>query len=142
MLRLDADRLIDGAADGALAPAVLRIDGERIIAVDAGEVPSRPPAVDGLRVSLPGCTLLPGLIDFHTHAGIDTRSGGLAEQAHEPPALTAGNALRRLQAEIGAGRVVGPRLVVAGRAIKSPRGGGGVIASIMTDDIADIACAA
>jgi imidazolonepropionase-like amidohydrolase len=166
MLRLDADRLIDGAADHALAPATVLIDDDRIVAVEAGGSAAQPAAVDGLRVSLPGCTLLPGLIDFHTHAGIDGRRGGLTAQAHEPAALAAGNALGRLQddlrggvttarlcgdlagldlrlrSEIGAGHVVGPRLVVAGRAIKSPRGGGGVIASVTTDDAGDIARAA
>jgi imidazolonepropionase-like amidohydrolase len=166
MLRLDADRLIDGAADRASAPAALLIDGERIAAVVGGGAALPSPAVDDLSLSLPGCTLLPGLIDFHTHAGIDGRRAGLTAQAHEPPGLAAGNAVARLQddlrggvttarlcgdlggldlrlrAEIDAGRVVGPRLLVAGRAIKSPRGGGGVIASIMTDDTADIARAA
>ncbi|HLW46233.1 MAG TPA: amidohydrolase family protein [bacterium] len=169
MLRVDADRLIDGAADRASAPGGLLIDGDRIVSVETGPPPAGPAnraATEPLHISLPGCTLLPGLIDFHTHAGIDTRRGGLTEQAHEPPPIAAANAVGRLQddlrggvttarlcgdldgldlrlrAEIDAGRVVGPRLVVAGRAMKSPRGGGGAIASVTTDDAADIARAA
>lgn len=162
MLRLDADRLIDGVADRASAPGSLVIDGDRIAAVGR---PAGGPGTDAagvLHIALPGCTLLPGFVDFHTHAGIDTRRGGLTAQAHEPPAVSAGNALGRLQddlrggvttarlcgdlggldlrlrAEIDAGRIVGPRLVVAGRAIKSPRGGGGAIVSVTTDDAREI----
>lgn len=165
-LRLDADRLIDGVADRASAPGGLVIDGDRIAAVGrsapAPGVARAGAAPEGLHVALPGCTLLPGFVDFHTHAGIDTRRGGLAEQAHESPPVSAGNALGRLQddlrggvttarlcgdlggldlrlrAEIDAERVVGPRLVVAGRAIKSPRGGGGAIVSVTTDDAREI----
>lgn len=164
MLRLDADRLIDGVADRASAPGRLLIDGDRILG--AGGAASRPEAASAagaVRISLPGCTLLPGFVDFHTHGGIDTRRGGLSAQAHEPPAVAQGNAVGRLQddlrggvttarlcgdiggldlrlrAEIAAGRIVGPRLVVAGRAIKSPRGGGGAIVSVVTDDAGEIA---
>ena len=162
-LRLDADRLIDGVADRASAPGALLIDGDRIVSVEDATVGRSGGPPGTLHIALPGCTLLPGFVDFHTHAGIDTRRGGLAAQAHEPPPVAAGNALGRLQddlrggattarlcgdlggldlrlrAEIDAGRVVGPRLVVAGRAIKSPRGGGGAIASVMTDDPEEIA---
>lgn len=151
--------MINGVADRASAPGTLLIDGQRIVASGAG-----PSSGDlSLHIALPGCTLLPGLVDFHTHAGIDTRRGGLAAQAHEPPVVAAGNALGRLQddlrggvttarlcgdlggldlrlrGEIEGGRVVGPRLVVAGRAMKSPRGGGGAIVSITTDDAEEIA---
>ena len=167
MLSLGADRLIDGAAERASAPGGLLIDGERIVAAGAAaRGPGDANAGTALHVSLPGCTLLPGFVDFHTHAGIDTRRGGLSQQAHEPPAIAAGHAVGRLQddlrggvttarlcgdiggldlrlrAEIEAGRIVGPRLVVAGRAIKSPRGGGGAIASVMTDDADEIRRAA
>lgn len=163
MLRLDADRLIDGASGQAAVPGGLLIDGDHIRSVGV-DVNADHTAV--LHLSLPGCTLLPGLIDFHTHAGIDTRRGGLSAQAHEPSPIAAGHALGRLQddlrggvttarlcgdiggldlrlrSEIDAGRIVGPRLFVAGRAIKSPRGGGGAIASVTTDDPAEIARAA
>ncbi len=174
MLLLDADRLIDGAADFALVRGQLRIDGDRIVAVapsgsaDGGDGGASGDRRGGarpgdVRISLPGCTLLPGLIDFHTHAGIDTRHAGLSAQAHAPQPIATGDAVGRLQddlrsgvttarlcgdiggldlrlrAEIDAGRVVGPRLFVAGRAMRSPRGGGGAIASVLTDDPDDIA---
>ena len=169
MLYLGADRLIDGAAERPPGPGPLLIDGEHIVAAGvaarrAGEAHAGGAAA--LYLSLPGCTLLPGFVDFHTHAGIDTRRGRLTEQAHEPAAVAAGSAVGRLQddlrggvttarlcgdiggldlrlrAAIEAGRIVGPRLVVAGRAIKSPRGGGGAIASVMTDDPDEIRRAA
>jgi imidazolonepropionase-like amidohydrolase len=166
MLRLDADRLIDGVAERASSPGGLLIDGDRIAAVGGPATAAAGPDAGGapgvLHIALPGCTLLPGFFDFHTHAGIDTRRGGLSAQAHEPPGIAAANALGRLQddlrggvttarlcgdlggldlrlrAEIEAERVVGPRLVVAGRAIKSPRGGGGAIVSVTTDDPREI----
>ncbi|HEV2281007.1 MAG TPA: amidohydrolase family protein [bacterium] len=166
MLRLDADRLIDGVAERVSSPGGLLIEGDRIVAVGGPAIAAAGPdaghAPGVLHIALPGCTLLPGFFDFHTHAGIDTRRGGLSAQAHEPPPASAGHALGRLQddlrggvttarlcgdlggldlrvrAEIDAERVVGPRLVVAGRAIKSPRGGGGAIVSVTTDDPREI----
>jgi imidazolonepropionase-like amidohydrolase len=151
-LVLEADRLIDGIGDRATAPGRLVIEDGRIASTAA----SGPAA--GLHLELPGCTLLPGLFDFHSHAGIDTRHGDLPAQAHAPEARATADAIGRLQddlrggvttarlcgdiggldlrlrAGIAAGRVAGPRLVVAGRAIKSPRGGGGAIVSVITDD--------
>ena len=46
--------------------------------------------------ALPGCTLLPGLIDFHSHVGIDTRRSDLASQVQVPPSryLAAGIGFR------------------------------------------------
>jgi imidazolonepropionase-like amidohydrolase len=161
LLWLDADRVIDGASERPSVPGGLLIDGDRIQAVRGGALAAE--GADVLRISLPGCTLLPGFIDFHTHAGIDTRRGALVAQAHEPAPIAAGNAIGRLQddlrggvttarlcgdlggldlrlrAQINAGHIIGPRLVVAGRAIKSPRGGGGAIASVLTDDATEIA---
>ncbi|HET7265491.1 MAG TPA: amidohydrolase family protein [bacterium] len=155
MLRLEADGLIDGVAEGAHRPGRLCITNGRVAPPDA----AGPGEFD---VSLPGCTLLPGLVDFHTHAGIDTRRGDLRGQAHAPGPVAAGEAVGRLQddlragvttarlcgdiggldlrlrAQIEAGRVVGPRLFVAGRAIKSSRGGGGAVVSVTTDDPEEI----
>ncbi len=177
MLRLAADRLIDGVRGRPHRPGLLCIDGERIAAV--GEVPAVAPGVPppsaapetpgslpdpcNLTLSLPGCTLLPGLIDFHSHAGIDTRRADLGAQVQAPAPRYLAQGIGRIQDDLrggvttlrlcgdryGAdlalrqaieeGTVVGPRLLVAGRAIRSPRCRGGAIASVLTDDPAEIA---
>jgi len=59
---LRAARLIDGTGAPSLQPAMIRIEGERIVEVGAN---LRVPA--GARViELGDATLLPGLIDLHT----------------------------------------------------------------------------
>jgi imidazolonepropionase-like amidohydrolase len=58
-----AARLIDGTGAPPLLDAVVLIDGERIVAVGSGL--AVPP--DARVIDLGGATLLPGLIDLHTH---------------------------------------------------------------------------
>src|ERR1700728_4150719 len=68
-----ADRMIDVLAGRVLDhPQITIVDG-RIAAVAAGgaAVPA-----GARRVDLPGMTLLPGLIDMHTHITVDPRYGG------------------------------------------------------------------
>jgi hypothetical protein len=56
--------LIDGLRDGPLERASVLIDGSRIAAVEAGEIP----APEGARViDVEGKTVTPGLIDTHVH---------------------------------------------------------------------------
>jgi imidazolonepropionase-like amidohydrolase len=58
-----AGRLIDGRGGAPMSPAVIRIEGDRIVAVGATlPVPSGARVID-----LGNATLLPGLIDLHTH---------------------------------------------------------------------------
>lgn len=58
-----AARLIDGRGGAPIAPAMVRIEGDRI--VEVGKTLAIP---RGARVvDLGGATLLPGLIDLHTH---------------------------------------------------------------------------
>jgi len=155
MLRLEADRLIDGLEGQPHRPGCLGIDGERIAAWgEAGP--------GDLTLSLPGCTLLPGLIDFHSHVGLDTRRGSLGAQAAVSPARYLAAGAGRLQDDLRSGvttlrlcgdrygadlairraveegRVLAPRLLAAGRAMRSPRCHGGAIASVFTDDPAEI----
>ena len=68
-----ADRMVDVVAGRVVEhPQILVTDG-RIASVGAAGAPV--PA-DARRVSLPGVTLLPGLIDMHTHITSDPRYGG------------------------------------------------------------------
>jgi imidazolonepropionase-like amidohydrolase len=62
-LIVKAARLIDGRGGAPLEPAMVRISGERIDAVAA----SLPVPADATLIDLGGATLLPGLIDLHTH---------------------------------------------------------------------------
>lgn len=60
---LVGDRVWDGVATHAVEGLALGIDGSQIEAlIPVGEIPPDLPRVD-----LPGCTLLPGLIDAHVH---------------------------------------------------------------------------
>src|SRR2546423_14568612 len=60
---IKAVRLIDGRGGPPLAPAMVRIEGERIVEVGTQlAVPK-----DAKVIDLGNATLLPGLIDLHTH---------------------------------------------------------------------------
>src|SRR5215471_7450863 len=60
---IKAARLIDGRGGAPLVPAMVRVEGERIT-----EVGTRLTVPPGARViDLGEATLLPGLIDLHTH---------------------------------------------------------------------------
>jgi imidazolonepropionase-like amidohydrolase len=140
-----AARLIDGRGGGAIGPAMVRVEGDRIV-----EVGTSLPIPDGARViDLGGATLLPGLIDLHTH--LTDRFGVHWEEAlttTTPPqaalwgaknardTLLAGVTTCRdmgpswpyvdvaLRDAIDQGAVPGPRLSVAGNYVSSTGGAG------------------
>ena len=145
VLIIKAARLIDGRGSAPLVPAMVRIGGERI-----AEVATQLPVPANARViDLGDATLLPGLIDLHTHL---TGRFGMhwedvlvkATPGHEAlwgarnarVTLLAGFTTCRemgptwpyvdvdLRRAIEDGAVPGPRLMVAGNYISSTGGAG------------------
>ncbi len=140
-----ARQLLDGRGGQPLSPAMVRIEGERITAVGASiPVPSGARVID-----LGSATLLPGLIDLHTH--LTSRMGvhwedGLVKTTPGHDALWgAHNARITLEAgfttvrdmgptwpyvdvdlrnAINEGAVPGPRMLVAGNYVSSTGGAG------------------
>ena len=70
---LEADRVFTGLSDGA-EKAVVIIDDDRIVAVEAWLADDAIPVM-----RLPGTTLLPGLIDAHTHVSVLPSAGNQIE---------------------------------------------------------------
>ncbi len=133
-------RLIDGVTDHVREHVDVEVDGERITAV-VGHDPHRPEAPGEHVIAGAGRTLLPGLIDAHAHYTFDPTEGSIATIArrsdaeivlaaagHAALALRAGitsargaGSIRNLEVAlrdaIAAGRIPGPRLIVAGTAV-------------------------
>jgi imidazolonepropionase-like amidohydrolase len=61
---IHAGRLIDGTSDRAFTEMTVRIDGDKIAAIERGY--SSPAATDTL-IDLTDQTIMPGLMDMHTH---------------------------------------------------------------------------
>jgi len=155
---LYADLLIDGTGRQPIANAVVLVDGEQITAVGTrADVPLPP---DAEQIELNGKTLLPGFIDGHSHATINPGLRGIIGQlegANEPNPrqvlrgarnlrldLAAGVTTMRLVGEvpynditlrdaINDGFIVGPRLMVSGRAITSSNGHGSLVPAWIVD---------
>ena len=142
---LRAARLIDGTGAAPLSPAMILIEGTRIVEIGSNlSVPA------GARViELGNATLLPGLIDLHTHLTGD-------ERVHWEDALTKSTPVRdalwgarnaritllagfttcrdmgpawpyvdvELRRAIDEGAIPGPRMLVAGAYVSSTGGAG------------------
>jgi imidazolonepropionase-like amidohydrolase len=146
MLVLKAANLIDGTGQPGVRDAEVQVDGKRI--VYAGPAREAPPAKgDAQLIDLGQRTLLPGLIDCHAHPvsyGTDGPSSPVA-WADELRVLHGTDSLRRallsgvttirntgsprntaysLKAAVDAGKVPGPRLVIAGAVVCSTGGHG------------------
>src|SRR6185436_10290670 len=140
-----AGRLIDGRGGAPLVPAMVRVEGERIVEVGVTvAIPAGARVID-----LGAATLLPGLIDLHTHltnrAGVHWEDGLLRTTPGHDALWGARNARVTLLAgfttcrdmgptwpyvdvdlrdAIDQGAVPGPRMLVAGNYV-SPTGGAG-----------------
>jgi imidazolonepropionase-like amidohydrolase len=125
-----AARMVDVTRGQLVAPAVLVIAGDRIRSVGASDVPAGARTID-----LGDLTLLPGLIDAHTHLTMDISGDWVTRSVRELPAdaalrgarnarltLLAGFTTVRdvgaggfadisLMNAIDAGMVIGPRMI-------------------------------
>lgn len=144
-LYVRAGALIDVERGAALKDQMIRIENDRIAAVAPWTAPP-----EGARViDWSGKTVLPGLIDMHTHLVGDIQGAGLADPLTyteaEDALLGAANARATLRAgftsvrdvgvwraftdvalrdAINAGLIDGPRMAVAGGYFTIPEGGG------------------
>ncbi|HXY10249.1 MAG TPA: amidohydrolase family protein [Terriglobales bacterium] len=142
---LRAARLIDGTGAPAMQPAMIRVEGERIVEVGSNlRVPAGAHVIE-----LGDATLLPGLIDLHTHLTGDERvhwEDALTKSTPPRDALWGARNARitllagftscrdmgptwpyvdvELRRAIDEGAVPGPRLMVAGNYISSTGGAG------------------
>lgn len=148
-----AGKLIDPQAGRVLSDQVLRIEGDRIVSVG----PWKGAPKDAKVVDWSGLTVLPGLIDMHTHMVDDEQSENIAlpllRTAAQQAYIGAGHARATLMAgftsvrdvgvwralsdaalrdAINEGLVAGPRMSVAGAYVTAP-GGGGEITGVASD---------
>jgi imidazolonepropionase-like amidohydrolase len=138
-LVLQAPRLLDGSGAAAMPGASLWLDGGRIAWV--GPTADLPAGAAGARtLELPGCTLLPGLVDAHVHlvaSGSPDLAAGIPPTEAERTLAAIANCRRQLDGgttlvrdlgapggevialakAIEAGTVEGPAVIAAGPAV-------------------------
>ena len=153
---LEAGRLVDVQAGNVLTGQCISITDDKITAIaSCGPTPK-----GAERVDWSGFTVLPGLIDLHTHLADAGQSADLALPLKTSPAATAligaHNARLTLEAgfttvrdvgtyrgltdialrdAINAGHVPGPRMFVAGAYVTIPKGGGELNGVIPNDQL-------
>ncbi|AZS20215.1 MULTISPECIES: amidohydrolase family protein [unclassified Caulobacter] len=152
-----AGKLIDPQAGKVLTDQMLRIEGDRIVSVGPWKGAPKEGAKDAKVVDWSGLTVLPGLIDMHTHMVDDEQSENIAlpllRTAAQQAYIGAGHARLTLMAgftsvrdvgvwralsdaalrdAINEGLVPGPRMSVAGAYVTAP-GGGGEITGVASD---------
>lgn len=153
-LYVEAGRLLDVESGAVLTGQCILTEGERILRVEpCGEAPE-----GAKRVDWSAYTVLPGLIDLHTHLSDTGSSADLADPLKTSPVDTvligARNARLTLEAgfttvrdvgtyrgltdvalrnAINKGLVPGPRMFVAGAYLTHP-GGGGELNGVVPND--------
>src|SRR5215218_1570180 len=136
LVAVRADRMVDVEAGEVRAGWVVLVRGERI---EGRLDPARPLPEGAALVELPGHTLLPGLIDCHTHLVGELQGSGVPaiDRSAAQEALSGvGNARATLLAGFTTVRDVGTfrafvdvalrRMAVAGAYVTVPGGGGAV----------------
>jgi imidazolonepropionase-like amidohydrolase len=140
---IHAGNLIDGRADRALGEATIVVENGRITGVERG---LRPPADGDELIDLSGATVLPGLMDLHTHLSsemsktaylerftLNTADFTLNAVVNARSTLEAGfttirdlgdrdNLTVALRNAIARGDVPGPRIFTAGKSIATTGG--------------------
>ncbi len=155
-LYVETGQLVDVVAGKVLTGQCISIADDKIVAVaPCGETPA-----NATRVDWSGFTILPGLMDLHTHLADAGQSADLALPIKTSPAATAliGAHNARLTLEAGfttvrdvgtyrgltdvalrdatnAGHIPGPRMFVAGAYITIPRGGGELNGVVPNDQL-------
>jgi imidazolonepropionase-like amidohydrolase len=148
---LRAAHLWDGRAAWADSPVAVLVQGGRIAHVRGGL------AADPTAYDFGEATILPGLVDMHTHFGINHRAGDIRAQMADPAVRHILAGIRSLGEDLRSGVTTaklsgdrdfyyvqmrdavrdgvapGPRLLASGRGIKSSRCTGGVVATCVAD---------
>ena len=157
---ITAARLIDGTGRPAIDDAAIVVEGERITAVGARAAVTVPEGAT--TIDLGDRTLLPGLIDAHTHITINPGLAGIIGQLEGINEVDTRQVLRgsrnlRLDLASGVttmrvvgevhyndvvvrdaindGYIVGPRLLISGRAITSSNGHGSRVPAWIVDGV-------
>jgi imidazolonepropionase-like amidohydrolase len=145
VVALKAARLFDGASDRVVTNAVVIVDGPRIQSI-GGPIPAGAEVIE-----LGDVTLMPGFIDAHTHLSGESGENfyreffeGFMRHPAEQALIATGYARRTIEAgvttvrDVGAGEyidialrnaiasgaIIGPRMLVAVRAISATGGHG------------------
>ena len=138
--------LFDGYGDGPVPDGAVLVDDSQIVAVGPLESLALPSDVE--TIDCPGLTLLPGLIDAHNHLSLDASLPNYLEHMADPVAALALRAAKGMCADLAAGVTTvrclgdkdfldfecrqavesgylkGPRIVTAGKGIRSSAGHG------------------
>lgn len=158
MIGIRARRLVDVDAREVIQDGAVIVDGDRIVAAGAQSEVAAPPETEW--IDLGDQTLMPGFVDAHSHITINPGLLGIIGQLdglNEPSArqvlrgtrnlnldLASGVTTMRIVGEvpyndivvrdaINDGFIVGPRLLVSGRAITSSNGHGSLVPPWIVD---------